>query len=36
MLTDVPAPVQDKLVDVKGAQRLAVVLQMSERNKHEQ
>jgi hypothetical protein len=38
MLTDLPAAKQDKIVDVKygRAQRLAVVLELSERNKHAQ
>jgi hypothetical protein len=38
MLTDVLAAIQDKTVDVKygGAQRLALVLEMSERNMHAQ
>jgi hypothetical protein len=38
MLTDVSAAIQDKLVDIKcgGAQKLAGVLEMSERNKHAQ
>jgi hypothetical protein len=38
MLTDVPAAIQDKLVDVNygGALRLSVVLEMSERNMHAQ
>lgn len=38
MLTVLPAAMQDKLADVKygGAQKLAVVLEMSVRNKHAQ
>ena len=38
MLTDLPAAIKDKLVDVKygGAQKLAGVLEISERNKNAQ